>query len=78
MVRVEAIDAVGVALKYNLLGDQKTLQELVARICGLAGEKLDKVRFRAWTLLEKHWAVFGGRSRPPTYDKTHFWKTKLT
>lgn len=65
MVRVEAIDAVGVALKYDLLRGQETMRELVARICGLATEKLDKVRFRAWAILKDHWAVFGRQMFPP-------------
>ncbi len=77
MVRVEAIDAVGVALKHNLLRDQEVLQDLVARICGLACEKLDKVRFRAWTLLQDHWAVFPEQDCPPMYENTHIEKTKL-
>ncbi len=66
MVRVEAIDAVGMALKHGLLEDQGVTRELVARMCGLASEKLDKVRFRAWAILEDHWAVFEGQERPPT------------
>ena len=65
MVRVEAVDAVGAAIEHNLLGDREALQEYAARICGLACEKLDKVRIRAWTLLENRWDVFGGQSRPP-------------
>lgn len=66
LVRVEAIDAVGLALKYDLLGEQEAMRELVARACGLAGEKLDKVRFRAWAILEDQWSVFGSQDRPLT------------
>ncbi len=66
MVRVEAIDAVGVALKYDLLRGQEAMRELVARVCGLACEKLDKVRFRAWAILKDHWAAFGSQIPPPT------------
>ena len=65
MVRVEAIDAVGVAINHKLLDNQEAMQEYVARVCGLACEKLDKVRFRAWTLLEKQWSVFRAQSSPP-------------
>ena len=64
MVRMEAIDAVSVALKHGLLRDQEVIQDLVSRICGLACEKLDKVRFRAWSILRDHWAVFGDQTRP--------------
>ena len=32
---------------------------MAARICGLAVEKLDKIRFRAWNCLRTHWGIFG-------------------
>ena len=34
-------------------------QNMAARICGLAVEKLDKVRFRAWSCLRTNWGIFG-------------------
>ena len=78
MVRVEAIDAVGVALKHNLVDDDEALQQYMSRICGLACEKLDKVRFRAWTLLENHWGVFEGQSRTLRYVIPKLSKETLT
>lgn len=58
LVRMEAIDAIGVALSHNLLSDLEPRRSILARICGLAVEKLDKVRFRAWTCLHNHWTLF--------------------
>ncbi|SLM39571.1 Tubulin-specific chaperone D, C-terminal [Lasallia pustulata] len=65
LVRVEAIDAVGVSWTYGLLNDEEIKRGLIAVVCGLAAEKLDKVRFRAWTCLQKCWPYFGGASSPP-------------
>ena len=58
LLRVEAIDAVAMAWQRGLLKDRAIMNSLVARVCGLAVEKLDKVRFRAWCCLESMWDVF--------------------
>ncbi len=60
LVRLEAIDAVGVALSHNLLSDPNSRKSLLARVCCLAAEKLDKVRFRAWICLQENWGLLTG------------------
>lgn len=66
LIRLEAIDATVVVLKRGLLCMRET-QDIAARICGLAVEKLDKVRFRAWNCLRVNWGVFGLGANPQTY-----------
>lgn len=65
LVRAAAVDAVSTALKRNLL-NLCDRQVLAAKVCGLAVEKLDKVRWRAWSCLQSHWDVFAMGSRPST------------
>lgn len=65
LVRVEAIDAVGVSWANGRLTDEETKRRLIALVCGLAAEKLDKVRFRAWTCIQSCWKVFGRTYAPP-------------
>ena len=58
LVRTEAVDAVAILFKEDLLSkDEK--QKLMAQACSLAVEKLDKVRWRAWTCLKPHLLEFG-------------------
>ena len=66
LVRIEAITAVATVLRKNIvsLRNRKTL---AAKICGLAVEKLDKVRWRAWNCLQPNWGVFGLGLRPQVY-----------
>ncbi len=66
LIRLEAIDATAVVLKKNLVSVSER-QVMAARICGLAVEKLDKVRFRAWGCLQANWELFGLGARPQTY-----------
>lgn len=66
LIRLEAIDATAVVLKRRLLSVSER-QDMAARICGLAVEKLDKVRFRAWGCLQANWKVFGLGAKPQTY-----------
>ena len=68
LVRLEAIDATAVVLKKGLLSISER-QNMAARICGLAVEKLDKVRFRAWVCLQANWRVFGLGAKPQMYVK---------
>ncbi len=63
LIRLEAIDAAAVVLKNNLLSMHER-QDIAARICGLAVEKLDKVRFRAWSCLRENWGVFSIGTEP--------------
>lgn len=63
LVRMEAIDAVTMILRKKLLNVEEE-QKLIARICGLAVEKLDKVRYRAWGCLQPNWDIFGLVARP--------------
>lgn len=65
LVRIAAVDAVSTVLKNNLLNLSER-QLFAAKVCGLAVEKLDKVRWRAWSCLESNWQVFAIGSRPST------------
>lgn len=67
LVRLEAIDAIGVALSHQLLSDVEPRRSILARICGLAVERLDKIRFRAWTCLHDHWALLTEVETPLTW-----------
>lgn len=58
LVRVEAINAVAMLLAKDLL-NRSAKQKFVGRICGLATEKLDKVRWRAWNCLQPYLRTFG-------------------
>ena len=66
LIRLEAIEATAIVLKNGLLS-MRERKNMAARICGLAVEKLDKVRFRAWTCLRVSWGVFGLGADPQTY-----------
>lgn len=66
LIRLEAIDATAVILKKGLLCMRES-QDMAARICGLAVEKLDRVRFRAWNCLRDNWGVFGLDAKPRTH-----------
>ena len=65
LVRIAAVDAVSTVLKNNLL-NLHDRQVLAAKVCGLAVEKLDKVRWRAWSCLQSNWDVFAMGFRPST------------
>ena len=65
LVRTAAVDAVSTVLKRNLL-NLCDRQVLAAKVCGLAVEKLDKVRWRAWNCFQLNWDVFEMGSRPST------------
>ncbi|MCJ1435609.1 hypothetical protein MMC27_004983 [Xylographa pallens] len=52
LVRFEAIVAVHTAHIYGMLDAATQRQALVAGVCRLATEKLDKIRFRAWQCLK--------------------------
>ena len=67
---MEAIDATAVVLRKGLLSVRER-QGMAARICGLAVEKLDKVRFRAWNCLQANWGVFGLDAKPQMYVKDY-------
>lgn len=54
LARLEGISAAGVALSYNLFNPELRLS-ILGRLCCLAVEKLDKVRFRAWKCLQDNW-----------------------
>ena len=65
LVRVAAINVVHAAWHLHLLPALNLKQELLAKICGLAVEKLDKVRYHAWRCLQDSWALFE-QSQVPT------------
>lgn len=58
LLRIEAIDAVGVVLSHNLLSELGPRRSLLARVCRLACEKFDKVRLRAWVCMQDNWNAF--------------------
>ncbi|KAL9638425.1 MAG: hypothetical protein Q9164_001558 [Protoblastenia rupestris] len=58
-VRIAAIDAAGVALRNQLVQSSISREHMVARICSLAAEKLDKVRLEASQCLQASWSVLG-------------------
>ena len=66
LIRLEAIDGIAVVLKRGLVSMSER-QNMAARVCGLAVEKIDKVRFRAWDCLQANWEVFGLGVKPQTY-----------
>lgn len=66
LIRLEAIDGTAVVLKKGLVSMSER-QDMAARVCGLAVEKLDKVRFRAWGCLQANWGVFGSGAEPQMY-----------
>lgn len=66
LIRLEAIDATAVVLKKGLLSTSDR-QDMAAKICGLAVEKLDKVRFRAWGCLQANWEIFGLGAKPQIF-----------
>ena len=68
LIRLEAIDATAVILRKGLLCVRER-QGMATRVCGLAVEKLDKVRHRAWNCLQANWDVFGLDAKPQTYVK---------
>ncbi|CAG7939163.1 unnamed protein product [Penicillium salamii] len=55
LIRVEAIQAVGVLLEREPTSRSPLIQELVGCLCRLACEKLDKVRLQAWLCLQSFW-----------------------
>ena len=61
-LRIAAIEAVDIALLQSLLPEESR-RTLITRVCRLAGEKLDKVRIRAWRCLQDNWAAFVGPER---------------
>lgn len=79
LVRVEAINVFHVFSQVmrprNVVseGDQILLKsnKIFAMICGLAAEKLDKVRLQAWKSLQDEWIVFGRDERPPRYTSKY-------
>ena len=64
LVRVVAVDAVYEAYIHGLLNEPDK-RHLVSQVCGLAVEKLDKVRFRGWSCLSDIWDIFGARAVRP-------------
>lgn len=58
LVRMEAISAVTMLLSKNLL-NKSDKEKFAARICGLAAEKLDKIRWQAWNCIQPYLLTFG-------------------
>ncbi|KAI9878754.1 MAG: hypothetical protein M1830_010607 [Pleopsidium flavum] len=53
LVRIQGIDAVRIAWRNGVLVQDEDKRGLLASVCRLAAEKLDKVRFRAWSCIEE-------------------------
>ncbi|KAH8705099.1 putative tubulin-specific chaperone D [Talaromyces proteolyticus] len=55
-IRIEAIQAVQATFLKKLdKPQQEHIERLLQCLCRLASEKLDKVRFQAWTCLQRYW-----------------------
>ncbi|KAL9102693.1 MAG: hypothetical protein Q9163_002184 [Psora crenata] len=59
LVRVAAIDAAGLVLRKRLVRSSVAREHIVARICALAVEKLDKVRYNAAKCLQNSLGALG-------------------
>ena len=53
LVRIQAIEVVAVGWRKGLLGEEDDKRQLLTRVCRLAAEKLDKVRFHAWLCIQE-------------------------
>lgn len=67
LVRVEGITVVHTAWKHGLLTDSAAHRNVIGLVCGLAVEKLDKVRHRAWVCLQDTWCLVLGTPVPARY-----------
>lgn len=72
LVRIEAINTVHTACQHNLL-KEATMRILLSKVCGLAVEKLDRVRFRAWRCLQDNWTLFGVGGLPLLVNVSSQW-----
>lgn len=54
LLRLEAIDAADVAMRYHTSLSKDFQKLLTSRICRLSVEKLDRVRNHAWSCLQNH------------------------
>lgn len=61
-IRIEAVQAVQIFLERSRAGKQTLgertqgyIDRFIECLCRLAAEKLDKVRFQAWTCLQAYW-----------------------
>jgi hypothetical protein len=59
LIRVEAIQAVGILIQRASISRSPLIQSLVGCLCRLACEKLDKVRLQAWLCLQAFWESAG-------------------
>ena len=58
LVRMAGIDAAAVFLSNESL-ELETKKPLIAKLGGLAVEKIDRVRWKAWVCLQPHLTSFG-------------------
>ena len=59
LVRLEATDTATLAISKHSIHGEQTKRQIIATICCLACEKLDRVRLRAAYSLQQQWQVFG-------------------
>jgi len=67
LVRIEGIAVVHAAWKHGLLTESGEHRNVMGLVCGLAVEKLDKVRHRAWLCLQDIWHLVVGRPAAARY-----------
>ena len=57
LVRLEAIKGLDAILKRGTIPEYRMIQTLISKLCGLAVEKLDKVRLQAVQCLKNNTVV---------------------
>ena len=65
-VRLEAINSAGLALRNNIVSEASR-NHMIIRLCAMATESSDAVRFRAASCLERKWDDFGLGPTPKPY-----------
>lgn len=58
-LRIAAVHAVDLMLKRRLVDNFKQIIGIIAKVCGLAVEKLDRVRHQAYACLNDNWDACG-------------------
>ncbi|MCJ1251940.1 hypothetical protein MMC30_009178 [Trapelia coarctata] len=71
LVRIEGIAVVHAAWKHGLLNESAEHRNVIGLVCGLAVEKLDKVRHRAWLCLQDIWYIIFGTKAAARYRDLH-------
>lgn len=59
LVRIQAIKAASTAIRQYIIPGEQEKRRLTGVLCGLATEKLDRVRYQAGRCLQSHSAELG-------------------